>query len=172
MKILKAIPNKIPLCILDQEKNHINTTSMYNEVLPYNYITLSKLEDYYIPLKDNRLGYRCNYRYGDFAIMKGLMYNRQGIMIILYRDVTDNTTKAYINSSYLAMNPSHKTMLNKFAKFYGITSRKNIEVVYADTINSFLHTWQPTIKDYEEAEQIKMSKNFLNYKKWKTPVLV
>jgi len=171
MKILKAIPNKIPLCVLDQEKKYINITSMYNEILPYQRVTLSKLEDWYIPLKDGRLGYKCINQYRNFIIMKGLMYDLNGMVIVLYRDSIDNTLKAYINLSYLASNPSHKTMLNKFAKFYGINVRKNIQVVDRNIINSFLHTWQPTMHDYEEVEQIKMSKNFLNYKKWKTPSL-
>lgn len=93
-------------------------------------------------------------------------------LVVVYKDLTDNTYKAYINQNYLNSNPSHKTWINKFIKHYGLNPRKDIIYVNDNTFKDFQLRFEINMNDYEPAIQKELSNNFLNYKKWRIPTAI
>ena len=96
-------------------------------------------------------------------------FNMIDIVIIIIKNLSNNQLTAYINKDYIDRIPSHKTLLNKFAKFYGIVHRKDIQIKEKPFFKQFNNDISPTMDDFKEDTQLKMSKQFLTYKKWKIP---
>lgn len=94
-------------------------------------------------------------------------------LVVIYTDLKDNTLKAYVDQNYFTYNPSHKTLINKFLKYYGINPRK--DVLFVDNDNAFevfRLKLDVNMNDYDPNVQKEMSNNFKNYIKWRMPTVI
>lgn len=114
------------------------------------------------------ISYRYDYRYEGW---KGDGQNH--FLVVIYLDLKDDLIKAYVNQNYLAENPSHKTLINKFLKYYGINPRTDVTFVDNDNaFDIFKLKLEINMDDYDPNVQKEMSNNFKKYIKWRMPAMI
>ena len=110
-----------------------------------------------------------SYRYSGW---EGYTDNLNHFLVVIYTDLKDNGLKAYVNQNYFTYNPSHKTLINKFLKYYGINPRTDVTFVDDSAFETFRLRLDINMDDYDPNVQKEMSNNFKKYIKWRIPATI
>jgi len=109
-------------------------------------------------------------QYDTLYFLPGLIFTHKygnNVIVSLITRNNNNELESYVNQTYLDKTPSHKILINKFNKFYGVIHRKDNYCAYY-TFKQYLVHLELSLEDYTEEAQLEASKNFLTYKKWQT----
>lgn len=89
-----------------------------------------------------------------------LLDSSRDIIIIVFKE--NDEIKAYINSDYLYLYPTRRTILNKYAKLYGVTKNSNIILKSLKEIHDkFRFDIRISMNDYSPEEMERISKLFI-----------